>query len=178
MNDKKIILIGPMGAGKSSIGRRLSKLLDLPFMDTDQAIRERAGVEIDFIFEKEGEAGFRLREERVLAELLTSSRAVIATGGGIILSNANREAMKLHGVVVFLETGVEWQLARTRLGNHRPLLDTPDPRERLEKLHAERIDLYRKTADITVNTDGRRVAAVADSIADALEKTGNLERRT
>ncbi|MBW3566352.1 MAG: shikimate kinase [Proteobacteria bacterium] len=178
MNDKKIILIGPMGAGKSSIGRRLSKLLDLPFIDTDQAIRERAGVDIDFIFEKEGEAGFRQREERVLAELLTATRAVIATGGGIVLSARNREAVKLHGIVVFLETGVEWQLARTRLGTHRPLLDTPDPRERLEKLHAERIDLYRETADITVNTDGRRVAAVANSIADALGKFVNLEDRT
>ena len=178
MTDKKIILIGPMGAGKSSIGRRLSKLLDLPFFDTDQAIRERAGVAIDFIFEKEGEAGFRVREERVLAELLTGVHAVIATGGGIVLRPQNREAMKLHGRVVFLETGIEWQLARTRLGTHRPLLDTPDPRGQLEKLHAERINLYRQAADITVNTDGRRVAAVASSIADALARTGNGENRT
>jgi len=166
-----------MGAGKSSIGRRLANLLDLPFRDTDQVIRERAGVDIDFIFEKEGEAGFRLREEKVLAELLAEEPAVIATGGGVVLSAANREAMKHHGVVVFLETGVDWQLARTRLGSHRPLLDTPDPRERLASIYAERLPLYRECATVTVSTDGRRVAAVANAVLDELKKGGYVEHK-
>ncbi|HEX7030846.1 MAG TPA: shikimate kinase [Gammaproteobacteria bacterium] len=166
-----LILIGPMGAGKTSIGRRLAQMLALPFRDTDQEIRERAGVEIDFIFEKEGEAGFRRREKTVFADLVNET-AVVATGGGIVLDAANRERMKGRGNVVFLETSVDWQLARTRRGHHRPLLDTPDPRAALAEIYAMREPLYRECATVTVNTDGRRVAAVATAVMDALRKTG------
>lgn len=166
-----------MGAGKSSIGRRLAKLLDLSFHDTDQEIRERAGVEIDFIFEKEGEAGFRRREEKVLDELLDTNAGVIATGGGVVISAANRDVMKSHGLVVFLETSVDWQLERTRRGTHRPLLDTRDPRARLEALYAERLPLYRECATITVSTDGKRVTTVANTVVAELESNGYLENR-
>ncbi|HEX7046175.1 MAG TPA: shikimate kinase [Gammaproteobacteria bacterium] len=166
-----LILIGPMGAGKTSIGRRLAEVLGLPFLDTDHEIRERAGVDIDFIFEKEGEAGFRRREAMVFADLVDES-AVVATGGGIVLDAANRERMKERGNVVFLETSVDWQLARTRRGRHRPLLDTEDPRSRLEEIYAVREPLYRECATVTVNTDGRRVATVASAVMDALRDAG------
>src|SRR5690606_27388132 len=125
--------IGPMGAGKSSIGRRLAEALALPFCDTDQVIQDRAGVGIDFIFEKEGEAGFRRREEVVFRELIEAGPAVIATGGGVILAEANRAAMRGR-TVVFLETSVDWQLARTQRGRHRPLLAGVDPRQRLAEI--------------------------------------------
>lgn len=175
MNHSNIILIGPMGAGKSSIGRRLAKLLGRTFHDTDQEIRERAGVDIDFIFEKEGEAGFRHREEKVLADLLNADCAVIATGGGVVISAANRAAMKSRGLVVFLETSVDWQLERTRRGTHRPLLENADPQARLDALYTERLPLYRECATITINTDGRRVLAVAKAAFDALQDGGHLE---
>lgn len=177
MNRLNIVLIGPMGAGKSSIGRRLARLLDVSFHDTDAEIRQRAGVDIDFIFEKEGESGFRRREERILGELLNAEVGVIATGGGVVVSAANRERMKSHGLVVFLETSVEWQLERTRRGTHRPLLDTPDPRARLEALYTERLPLYRECATITVCTDGKRVTAVANSVVCELDSGGYLENR-
>lgn len=165
----RLILIGPMGAGKTSIGRRLAAMLDLPFRDTDQAVQDRAGVAIDFIFEKEGEAGFRRREETALAELLEGEAAVIATGGGVVLSAANRERLKRNGVVVFLETSVDWQMARTRHGRHRPLLDTGDPRARLGEIYALREPLYRECATITISTDGRRVTAVANAVIAELD---------
>lgn len=167
-----------MGAGKSSIGRCLSSQIDLPFHDTDQVICERAGVDIDFIFEKEGEAGFRYREEKVFAELLDGEPAIIATGGGIVLSATNRDAMKAGGVVVFLETSIDWQLSRTRRGSHRPLLDTEDPGTRLSALYAERIPLYRECAAITVCTDGRHVSAVANSVAHELLRAGYMDTQS
>lgn len=172
----KLILIGPMGAGKTSIGRRLAAMLDLPFRDTDQAIQERAGVAIDFIFEKEGEAGFRRREETTLAELLDGESAVIATGGGVVLSATNRERLKQNGVVVFLETSVDWQMTRTRNGRHRPLLDTADPRARLAEIYALREPLYRECATITVSTDGRKVATVANAVLAELDDAGLREQ--
>lgn len=157
-----------MGSGKSSIGRRLARALDLSFLDTDHVIQVRTGVDIGFIFEKEGEAGFRRREENVLENLLENGPAVIATGGGAILSRQNRERMRRHGTVVFLETSVDWQLARTRRGTHRPLLESDNPRERLASLYRERELLYRECANITVNTDARRVGAVTELVLEAL----------
>lgn len=166
-----IILIGPMGAGKTAIGRQLARRLDLPFTDLDELVQQRCGVDIGFIFEKEGEAGFRARESRALAELANGPPRVIATGGGAILAAENREQMKRH-VVVFLETSVDWQLARTRRGQHRPLLETADPRGRLAALYLEREPLYRECATITVNTDGRRVGAVTSALLCELRKLG------
>lgn len=164
-----LILIGPMGAGKTSIGRRLAAMLDLPFLDTDQVIQERAGVPIDFIFEKEGEPGFRRREEAVLGDLVNGDAAVIATGGGVVLSAVNRERLRNSGIVVFLETSVDWQMARTRNARHRPLLDTDDPRARLAEIYALREPLYRECATLTVGTDARRVTAVANAVLAQIE---------
>lgn len=166
-----LILIGPMGAGKTAIGRRLANALAVPFHDTDLAIQERTGVDIGFIFEKEGEAGFRRREEAVIAELASAGDAVIATGGGAVLSPGNRMHMS-NGTVIFLETSVDWQLARTRRGHHRPLLDTADPRRRLTEIYAQREPLYRACANIVVNTDDRRVNTV---VGDILRQLGRTE---
>lgn len=168
---KPIILIGPMGAGKSAIGRQLARRSGLHFFDTDEVIQQRTGVDIPLIFEIEGESGFRAREKQVLEALLEGEVAVIATGGGIILDEENRRRMNRGGMVVFLETGIEWQVRRTHRTRQRPLLDTPDPQTRLEELYRTREPMYRECAHVTVNTDGRRVAEVTDEILQELRRT-------
>lgn len=170
MKDRNIILIGPMGAGKSAIGRELARRLDLAFFDADEVLQEKTGVDIALIFELEGEAGFRRREEMTLAELCKLNGAVIATGGGAVLSALNRERLRTGGTVVFLETSVEWQVARTRPGRQRPLLDTPDPRAKLAALHEIREPLYRECAHLVVSTDARHVNTVAGEIIERLRE--------
>jgi len=157
-----------MGSGKSAVGRSLARLLARPFVDSDREIEERTGVDIPFIFDKEGEAGFRDREEAVLDELTASPGIVLATGGGAVLREANRRALASRGFVVYLETGLEQQLERTRMSRNRPLLDTPDPAARLAELMEARDVLYREVARMTISTDGRRVADVAREIRDRL----------
>lgn len=157
-----------MGAGKTAIGRRLARKLGWDFVDTDMEIQRRTGVDIPFIFEKEGEEGFRLREARALAELLVEPRRVIATGGGAVLAQANRAMMQERAVVVFLSAEVNSQLERTRRGRHRPLLDEPDPEAVLARLYAERLPLYRESATLEVATDGRHVEEVARQLCTRL----------
>lgn len=169
---KSIILIGPMGAGKTAIGRQLARRLSLPFFDTDEVVQQRTGVDIPLIFELEGEAGFRRREEAVVSDLVAGEPAVIATGGGVVVSAGNRAKMREGGFVVFLETSVEWQLSRTRRGHHRPLLATDDPRARLEEIYRTREALYRQCAHLAVLTDGRRVSTVAGDLEAKLRTTG------
>lgn len=160
-----LFLVGPMGAGKSAIGRELARVLDRPFFDSDLVIQERTGADIGFIFDREGEAGFRARERQVIDELTSIPDAVVATGGGAVLDAGNRDVLASRGTVVYLFTSVEHQLARTRAGKTRPLLETADPAGRLAALYAERDPLYRAIADHTVSTDGRRVRSVAREIA-------------
>jgi shikimate kinase len=161
---KSVFLVGPMGSGKTAVGRQLARRLGLGFVDSDAEIESRTGVDIPFIFEKEGEEGFRVRECEVIDELSRRPGIVLATGGGAILSAASRERLAGRGVVVYLETSVGQQLARTRRNRRRPLLLTGDPRARLESLLAVREPLYRSIAAITVRTDGRRVASVVEEI--------------
>jgi shikimate kinase len=163
-----VFLIGPMGAGKTAVGKALARLLDFEFMDSDAEIERRTGVDIPFIFEREGEAGFRLREREVIRDLTARPRVVLATGGGAILAPENRELLASRGFVVYLETSLERQLERTRHGRQRPLLDTPDRPARLAELMALREPLYRGTAAYTISTNGRRVPPVAELIAAAL----------
>jgi len=159
-----VLLIGPMGAGKSAVGRRLAQLLKRDFYDTDDEIERRTGVDIPFIFEKEGEAGFRRRERQVVAELSALSGIVLATGGGVVLDEANRRDLTVSGTVVYLHASVDQQLRRTRRGRGRPLLETDDPRRRLEDLMTVREPLYRAMADYVIDTNGRKVMAVAEEI--------------
>lgn len=164
-----LFLTGPMGAGKSTIGRQLSKQLDLPFHDSDHEIEARTGVNIPLIFDLEGEAGFRKRESVVIDELTQLAGIVLATGGGAILDPANREHLGNRGKVIYLHASVNQQLKRTRMDRNRPLLQTEDPRARLEELMAIRDPLYREIATIVIDTDGMRVRDVVKKILEMLE---------
>lgn len=157
-----------MGAGKSAVGRQLARLLHLEFVDSDQEIESRTGVDIPFIFEKEGETGFRQREAKVIDDLSQKEGIVLATGGGAIIDPENRNHLGARGFVIYLHTSVDQQLSRTRKGRIRPLLENGDPRAVLESLMATREPLYREIADLTVETDGRKVHAVANEILDRL----------
>ena len=155
-----------MGAGKSAVGRQLARSLHLSFVDSDDEIESRTGVDISFIFEKEGEAGFRKRESAAIDDLTKMDGVVLATGGGAILSPDNRSHLGGRGLVVYLYTTVAQQVARTERGRERPLLESGDPRDILEALLLERDPLYRDVADLVVETDGRRVHAVANEIIE------------
>ncbi len=165
---RNVFLIGPMGAGKSAVGRQLARMLHVAFMDSDEEIEARTGVDIPFIFEKEGEEGFRRREAKVIEDLTRMDGLVLATGGGAVIDPKSRSNLGARGFVIYLMTSVDQQLARTRRGRERPLLDSEDPRSTLENLLTAREPMYLEIADLTVNTDGRRVRAVADEILDAL----------
>jgi shikimate kinase len=165
---RNLFLIGPMGAGKSAVGRQLARMLHLDFLDSDDEIENRTGVDIAFIFEKEGEQGFRRREAKVIDELSQLDGIVLATGGGAVIDSDSRSRLGARGFVVYLSTSVEQQLERTNRGRERPLLGNGDPAEVLSQLMAEREPLYREIADLVVNTDGRRVQTVAREIHDAL----------
>lgn len=162
-----LFFIGPMGAGKTTIGRHVAELLNLEFYDLDQVIEMRSGVDISLIFELEGEAGFRRRETALLIELANKNAIALATGGGTILSAENRAVLKQRGFVVYLESSVDKQLFRLKRDRRRPLLQadtiaseqTSDTRrDRLQRLALERNPLYREIADITISADGQRSA--------------------
>jgi shikimate kinase len=169
---RSVFLVGPMGSGKTAVGRQLARRLGYAFVDSDAEIEARTGVDIPFIFEKEGEAGFRAREREIIEELSHRPDIVLGTGGGAILAADNRERLAARGVVVYLETSVRQQLLRTSRSRNRPLLFTEDPRGKLEELMVVRGPLYQSIAMVTVSTDGRKVAAVADEIADRLRERG------
>jgi len=163
-----IYLIGPMGSGKTAVGRALARVLRLTFYDSDVEIERRTGVDIPYIFEKEGEAGFREREREVIDALTGLHSVVVATGGGAVLLEDNRLRLAQRGRVVYLKTGIKQQLERTRHGRQRPLLYTDDPEAKLQELMALRAPLYESIASITVETDGRHVRAVAEDIVHHL----------
>jgi len=163
-----IFLVGPMGSGKSAVGRHLAKILHMPFLDSDAEIESRTGVDIPFIFEKEGEAGFRRRENEVIESLTGQSNIVLATGGGAIVADENRKLLGARGTVVYLHATVEQQERRTRRGRERPLLEGGDRSQILRDLMQFRDPLYRAIADIVIETDGRSVAAVAGDVRNNL----------
>lgn len=165
---QNLFLIGPMGAGKSAVGRQLARTLHMTFIDSDDEIEARTGVDIPFIFEKEGEEGFRTREAKAIDELTRKTGIVLATGGGVVINPKNCSHLGARGFVVYLKTSVDQQLARTRRGRQRPLLESEDPRQVLQELMAARESLYREIADLVVETDGRKVNAVASEIMDRL----------
>jgi len=167
-NPQNLFLVGPMGAGKSAVGRQLARMLHLDFVDSDEEIESRTGVDIPFIFEKEGEAGFRKREATVIDDLSLQEGIVLATGGGAIMDPQNRNHLGARGFVIYLHTSVDQQLSRTRRGRDRPLLQNDDPRAVLEALMAIREPLYREIADMTVDTDSRKVRDVVNEVLDRL----------
>jgi shikimate kinase len=173
-----VFLIGPMGSGKTAVGRQLARRLRLEFFDADHEIERRTGVDISYIFEREGEAGFRDRERDVIDELTRRGNVVVATGGGAVLDADTRARLRARGRVVYLHASVKQQLARTRRSTHRPLLNSADPRETLERLMKARGALYDDLADISVTTDGRRVKTVVDEIEKALSGRGKERWRS
>ncbi len=159
-----IFLVGPMGSGKTAVGRQLARLMGVPFHDSDAEIVKRTGVDIPFIFEREGEPGFRLREREAIEALTQIEPIVLATGGGAVLAEENRRLLSERGTVIFLETSLAQQLQRVGNGKGRPLLSGDDLPERLRRLRTEREPLYRAVADHCVPTDRRRVLKVAEHI--------------
>jgi shikimate kinase len=165
-----IYLIGPMGAGKTTVGRRLADARGMEFVDSDQEVEARTGVDIAFIFEKEGEAGFRRRERQAICELTKRQGLVLATGGGAVLDPDSRQWLSARGFVVYLHASIEQQLARTERTDSRPLLQAGNRRETLERLFLIRDPLYREIADLVLHTDGRNARALAREIEERLAR--------
>jgi len=168
-----VFLIGPMGSGKTAVGKHLARLMRAPFRDSDAEIESRTGVDISYIFSREGEPGFRVREREVLEDITRESPIVLATGGGAILLEENRKVLRERGFVVYLRTSLEQQAERVRQGRNRPLLHDVDPLTKLTELMQIRAPLYESLADFSVATDGRKVHTVADSIYAAFKAAQN-----
>lgn len=167
---KNIFLIGPMGAGKSSVGKYLAQKLNMDFYDTDEEIEKCTGVEIGWIFDLEGEAGFRRRETSIIKELVKLPNIVLATGGGSVLEAENRDILKQNGMIIFLSVSLNFQHHRTINESRRPLLRVKNREEILEKLYHERAPFYEAMADYQVCTDNRSIRDVVDEI---IKRLGN-----
>jgi shikimate kinase len=170
---ENIYLVGLMGAGKTTVGRLLARALQLPFYDSDKAIEERTGVDIATIFEFEGEAGFRNREQKMIAQLTEIKGVVLATGGGAILREENRELLMERGYVVYLHCDANRLFERTRRDSQRPLLDVEDPKKRIETLLEERQPLYLASADLVVDTGELQSKDVVTHILEAYQFAQN-----
>ncbi|MCG7897227.1 MAG: shikimate kinase AroK [Candidatus Thiodiazotropha lotti] len=164
MHVQNLFLIGPMGAGKTTVGRQLAEQFRKEFIDSDLEIQRRTGVDIPTIFEFEGEQGFRQREQEVIDELTQRDEVVLATGGGAVINEQNRKALSSRGLVIYLHCTVDQQYERTHRDKNRPLLQTDDPMAKLKSLMAERDPLYRQTADLLISTEGRNTQAVVQDI--------------
>lgn len=171
-NRDHLVLVGPMGSGKSTLGRALAARLRRPFVDVDARIVADAGRSIAALFDDEGETGFRARETRVLAAALGEPAAVIATGGGAVLAEANRAAMRAAGVVIYLQVDAATQLARLQYDQGRPLLQAPDRAQRLAQLQAQREPLYRAAAHLQFDTSRLTPEAAATALAAQLDTFG------
>ncbi len=172
MINGNIFLVGPMGAGKSTVGRQLAKKLKRPFFDSDKEIENRTGVSISWIFEMEGEAGFRKREQKIIDELTQLKDIVLATGGGAVLSETNRRVLRSRGHVIYLSASVEQLYRRTAKDKSRPLLQTPDPKQQIRQLLEQRVPLYQSVADIELQTGEQSVTHAVNRIIKQLEQAG------
>jgi shikimate kinase len=168
MPSGNIILVGLMGAGKTSVGKMLAKNLRKTFVDCDHEIEKRTGVSIPLIFEIEGEEGFRRRESAMLRDLTELRNTVLATGGGAVLTPENRDALSRSGIVVYLRASVEDLWQRTKHDRNRPLLRTGDPRRRLAELFEQRDPLYREVAALTMDTGDQSVRTLVTRLERAL----------
>jgi shikimate kinase len=165
-----IFLIGMPGSGKTTIGKSLARSLRRPFVDLDHQIEQRCGVRIPVIFEIEGEQGFRRRESQVLAEVAQEDGLVLATGGGAILAEENRQILASRGWVIYLRASVDDLVLRTSKDRNRPLLATQNPRARLEQLMAERVPLYEALADLVIDTGATSVSALGQQVAQQVRQ--------
>lgn len=166
MSKQNIFLVGPMGSGKSSVGRQLARKKKLRFIDCDQVIIDRTGVEISLIFEIEGENGFRKREKDIIDKLTAEDGIVLATGGGAVLDPDNRNHLTGRGTVIYLRASIDQILKRTRKDTKRPLLNTDNPAEKLRQILAEREAYYEEVADMIIDTDNRTVKNVVEEICN------------
>lgn len=167
-----IYLIGPMGSGKTAVGRQLATELGLEFFDSDAEIETSTSVDIAYIFEREGETSFRRRERECIANLTQRKNIVLATGGGAVMDEENRRNLTRNGTIIYLRTSIERQLERTQHAKNRPLLMDGEPRETLERLATVRGPLYEDLASFSVNTGGRHVRAVVASVRKILQDRG------
>lgn len=176
INKELVVLVGPMGAGKTTIGRLLSKELAFEFFDSDKVIEDRSGANIPWIFDVEGEEGFRSREAAAISDLSKKRRAVLATGGGAMMRPENRDQVTRTGFVVYLNTSVEQQYKRTHKDKNRPLLQgDEDAMKVLEALYQKRDPLYREVADLIVDTDKKSIKAIVKSILQGVEQNLSSE---
>ena len=159
-----------MGSGKTSTGKMLAKEMGYVFLDTDEEVTKRTGVSIAYIFDVEGEEGFRKRECLALKECLNDNNTILSTGGGIVLSKENRDLLQDRGTVVYLQTSIRFQVKRTASTNNRPLLQNKDPEETLEKLMLTRAPLYEEIADITIMTDNKSLQEMSKEIQRAINE--------
>lgn len=172
MRRGSVFLVGPMGAGKSTVGKKLAEDCGCTFVDSDHEIEQRTGVDIAFIFEKEGEEGFRKREQCVIDALTQQQGIVLATGGGAVIKPENRCCLAERGFVVYLHASVAQQFARVERSDHRPLLAHGDRHQTLARLFAERDPLYREVADLVLDTDGKNAKQLVRAIELALAESG------
>lgn len=174
---ENIFLVGLMGAGKTSVGKMLAKRLNKAFCDSDHEIERMTGVRIPVIFEIEGEEGFRLRESKMLAELVRRKNIVLATGGGVILSEQNRRLLAAHGTVIYLRAAINDLWRRTRHDKSRPLLQTVDPLGKLQELLAQRDPLYREIANIIIDTGNQSLGNLIHKIEQQLAQLSSGTNR-
>jgi shikimate kinase len=170
---RNIFLVGPMGAGKTTIGRYLAAALGYDFDDSDHEIQQRTGVDIPTIFEFEGEQGFRHREAQVIDALTQREHLVLATGGGVILNPENRKRLTSRGWVIYLFCSPEQQYERTARDRNRPLLQTDNPLQKLKDLMVQRDPLYRQVADLVITTEKRTATTVVREIRKRLEQNAD-----
>lgn len=174
---ERIVLVGPMGAGKSTIGRLLAKELGYRFLDSDKVIEERCGANIPWIFDVEGEEGFRRRESAILAELAQETGVVVATGGGAVVREENRRHLSQGAFIIYLKTSLEQQYDRTRKDRNRPLLQKPNPRAILETLFSERDPIYRDLANLVMHTDRKSPRLVARQLLNRIRPRTDRKKK-
>jgi len=170
MKSTNIFLIGPMGAGKTTVGRLLAQKLSLTFIDSDHEIENHTGVDIPLIFEKEGEEGFRKREADIIDELTQQRNIVLATGGGAVIKEENRKNLINRGLVIYLQADIKHLIRRTRKDRNRPLLQGPNPEKKLREIMQQREPLYRQAADYTIDTGKYSVQAIINQILEYQKK--------